>query len=141
MRSFKVIGLNKVLSELSGLEAEISKEVDAELKSIADAILADAVSRVHVLSGALKASAYVNKSTEGYDIGFSAVYAPYEEFGTGSNVNAPSEYGEFAMEFKVPGGRKRDGNPHPFLFPAFLSKREEIVTDLENKINELLKSK
>lgn len=134
--------MDKVLRELSGLEAEINREVDAELKSIADGILADAVNRVHVLSGALKASAYVNKEPDGsYAIGFSATYAPYEEFGTGGLVNAPAEYGEFAMEFKVPGGRKRDGNPHPFLFPAFLSKRESIVTDLEKKINELLKSK
>lgn len=135
----KVNGLDKVILEITKLETSIPKEIDTELKKIADGILADAVSRVHVLSGDLKRSAFIDKIEGGYTIGFSISYAPYEEFGTGGLVNAPSDYVAYAMEFKVPDGRIRNGEAHPYLFPAFLAKRDKIVDELALGIEKLIK--
>ena len=141
MCAFKVIGMASVLRAIDKLERDVEREVNAELKRIADEILADAVSRVHVISGELKASAYVTPYENGYAVGFSASYSAYEEFGTGGLVNVTGGYEEFALEFKVPGRRKRDGEPHPYLFPAFLARRDEIAKELEKKLNEYIKSK
>ena len=139
MRSFKVVGMAKVLREIDRLERGIDREVEEEIKRVCDLILSDALSRVPVDKGGLKASAYVNRISNGWAVGFSATYAPYQEFGSGSYTVVPSGYNDFAMEFFVDGsGTTR---PQPFLFPAFLAKRDNIVIDLERKLNEYIKSK
>lgn len=139
MQILKVKGLQKAINELNKMASDVEKEVMLELKKISDEILADAVSRVHVLSGDLKRSAYIEKSENGYKIGFSMFYAPYEEFGTGGFVVVPNGYEKFSMEFYISGNGT--GRAHPYLFPAFLARRDNIVNELEKKINELLKSK
>lgn len=131
--------MEKLIRDVRGLEKEIEKQALQELKKICDEILADAVSRVHVLSGDLKRSAFIEAVPNGYKIGFSIYYAAYEEFGTGGFVSVPQGYENYAMTFFVSGnGTNR---PHPYLFPAFLARRDKIVNELEKKINELLKSK
>lgn len=135
---FKVNGLAKVLRDIDKFEADSINAIDLRLKKIADEILADAVSRVHVVSGDLKNSAFIEKIDDGYVIGFSISYAPYEEFGTGGLVNAPDDYKAYALTFKVQGGKTRNGEPHPFLFPAFLARREGIVKELEDSIRKFV---
>lgn len=127
---FKVNGLKELQRELTKMQTDIPKQVEAELKIIADGILADAVARVHVLSGALKASAFVEKSEGGWAFGFSASYAAFEEFGTGPLVDVPTGYEDYAATFRVENGKIRNGEAHPFLFPAFLAKRDKIVDEL-----------
>lgn len=136
---FKVNGLKKLQREIDKLNRDIPKQVEAELKKIADEILADAVARVHVLSGALKASAFVEKSEGGWTLGFSASYSAFEEFGTGALVEVPVGYEDYAATFRVQNGKIRNGEPHPFLFPAFLAKRDKIVDDLEVGLREFVK--
>lgn len=139
MCAVKVTGLDKVIQELRQLGEDTNRILQEELKKICDGILADALARVPVDTGDLKASSYVNKTENGWAIGFTAKYAPYVEFGTGSFVQVPQGEEEFAMQFFVNG--EGHGRPRPFLFPAFLSKRESIVTDLEKRLNDYLKSK
>ena len=139
MCAFKVKGMASVFRAIDKLERDVEREVNTELKRICDEILADAVSRVAVDKGSLRASAYVNPYENGYAVGFSASYAPYQEFGTGNMTVVPSGYDDFAMEFFVTGEGK--GKPQPYLFPAFLARREEIVNELENKLNEYIKPK
>lgn len=137
--NFKVNGLAKVLRDIDKFETDSINAIDLRLKKIADEILADAVSRVHVLSGELKRSAFIEKNEGGYTIGFSVSYGAFEEFGTGNLVNAPSDYVAYALEFKT-GGRVRNGEPHPYLFPAFLAKREGIVDQLTASIQKYINS-
>lgn len=139
MCAFKVRGLEELQRELKNLEQEVYKEAKAELKKIAEEILADAVSRVHVKRGQLKSSAFITETRTGYKIGFDIGYAAYVEFGTGDFVVVPQGYESFAMEFYVNGEGK--SRPQPFLFPAFLARRDNIVKEIEQKINGLLKSK
>lgn len=140
MAKFKVNGLSAVNREIEKVMRDIPKEVDNEIKKIATEILSESISRVHVLSGALKGSAFIEKIEGGYTIGFGISYAAYEEFGTGGFVDVPSGYEDYAMTFKASSGRTRDGQAHPFLFPAFLKRRDKITDELEKKINEYLKS-
>jgi len=127
---FKVTGLAQLNKAIDKAQRDITKRTDAEIKRIADEILQSALARVHVLSGALKASAFVEKIENGYTIGFAISYAAFEEFGTSTLANAPDDYKEYALTFKVEGGRIRNGEPHPYLFPAFLARRDKIVDEL-----------
>lgn len=138
MAKFKITGLKELQRELDAAAREIPKEVDKEIKRIADEILKDAVNRVHVRSGFLKASAFIEKVDGGYVIGFSAVYAPYEEFGTGPLTEAPKEFEAEARQFFISGNGHQPA--HPYLFPAFLARRDEITNEIEKKLNEYLKS-
>lgn len=139
MCAVKVNGLEGVIKDLQRLNSNYKKIVFEELKKIADEILADAISRVPVDTGHLKGSAYINQTENGYAIGFSAFYAPYVEFGTGDNTFVPVGYGDFAMEFFVNG--KGNGRPQAYLFPAFLARRDSILSELEIKLSQYVKSK
>lgn len=136
MAKFKIKGLNELKKELTKMERSVPLEVERGIKSIADAILTDAVSRVPADKGLLRASAFVEKIEGGYTVGFSAKYAPYQEFGTGNLVEVPTGYETYAMEFYVDGSGKT--RPQPFLFPAFLSRRDKITDDLEVKLRDFL---
>lgn len=137
MVKFKVTGLKELQRELDSAAREIPKEVDQEIKRIADEILNVAISKVPVKMGALKGSSFIEKIEGGYTIGFSIKYAPYIEFGSGPLTEVPKGYESFAMEFYVDGSGRN--SPQPFLFPAFLSRRDKIVEEIETKINEYLK--
>lgn len=139
MCAYKLKGLSKLNSLLTRMETDLLKEAEQELKKIADAILADALSRVPVDKGQLRASAFVDAIENGWTLGFSASYAAYQEFGTGPLTEVPQGYEDYAMEFFVSG----TGNTpaQPFLFPAFLKERDSIVDKLALGLNEYLKSK
>lgn len=128
---FKVNGLNGVLKEIRSL-ANADKVVQDELQNIADEILRKAVANVHVRSGHLKSTAYVNKVENGWTVGFSASYAAYEEFGTGPYTEVPTGLDEFAMQFFVSGNGHQPA--HPYLLPAFFEERDKAAVTLEEAI-------
>lgn len=133
MAKFKVNGLKKLLRDIDKIERNIDIETQLELKKVADGILSDALSRIPVDKGQLKASAFVEAIDGGWTVGFSAKYAPYQEFGAGPFTEVPNGYEDYAMEFYIDGtGTTR---PQPFLFPAFLSKRDSIVDDISDALN------
>lgn len=137
MAKFKIKGLNELKKELTKMERSVPLEVDKEIKAIADAILADALSRVPTDKGLLRASAFVERIEGGYTVGFSAVHSPWVEFGTGDLVEVPVGFESYAMEFFISG--KGHGRPQPFLFPAFLARREEITNELSVSLGKYLK--
>lgn len=128
---FKVRGLSAVTREIRNL-ANAENIVRDELKVIADDILRDALQRVPVDKGDLKASAYVSQQGKDWVVGFSAKYAPYQEFGTGQYTEVPIGFEDFAMEFFVSG--KGHVHAQPFLLPAFFEERDKAVERLENEI-------
>lgn len=128
---FKVRGLNNVIKELRNL-ANADKVVQSELQNIADEIMRKAVANVHVRSGHLKSTAYVNKVDNGWVVGFSASYAAYEEFGTGPYTEVPTGLDDFAMQFFVSGNGHQPA--HPYLLPAFFEERDKAIVTLEEAI-------
>lgn len=128
---FKVRGLNDVVSEIRKLK-DAQMVVEEQLKTIADAIMKSAVARAPRDKGDLIASAYVNAVEGGWVVGFSAKYAPYQEFGTGPYTEVPTGFEDFAMEFFVSG--KGHVPAQPFLLPAFFEERDKAVVTLEEAI-------
>lgn len=128
---FNVRGLNDVIKEISELR-DTQQVVEKELQVIANAILQGALTRIPTDNGNLKASAYVTAIEGGWTVGFSASYAPYQEFGTGPYVEVPIGFEDFAMEFYVNG--KGHTPAQPFLLPAFFEERDKAVVTLEEAI-------
>ena len=62
-----------------------------------------------------------------------AEYGPYQEFGTGDMVTAPSDVAQYAMTFKGRGIRKVNMRAQPYLFPAFRISMQEFKINL-NKL-------
>ena len=135
---FKVNGLKEVLRALDKASKDIPKSVDDEIKKIANEILQAALAKVPSASELLRASAFIEKIDGGWTIGFSAKYAAYQEFGTGALVEIPKGYEDFAHEFFVNG--KGVTPAQPFLLPAFLARRDNIVNELSQKLDAYIKS-
>jgi len=66
-----------------------------------------------------------------------AEYGPYQEFGTGSKVQVPSELSSYAMQFKGRGIRQVNTRAQPYLYPAFFLQRDKFVSDMNNRINKI----
>lgn len=56
-----------------------------------------------------------------------AAYAPFIEFGTGSGVSVPAGFESLAVPFKGAGVRQVNRRAHPFLIPAFMEGREDMI--------------
>ena len=135
---FVVKGLKELQRAIDKAGRDIEKGVDAEIRRIANEILQSALARVPSAKTLLKASAFIEKVQGGYTIGFSAKYAAYQEFGTGPLVEIPVGYEDFAMEFFVNGEGHTPAQP--FLFPAFLARRDKIVEELSQRLDAYTKS-
>lgn len=127
----KVRGLDNVIKDIARLK-DAEKYIIDELKNIADDILKRALQLVPVDKGDLKSSAYVEKREAGWAVGFSAKYAPYQEFGTGQYVEVPVGFEDFAMEFFVSG--KGHVHAQPFLLPAFFEERDKAAERLTDEL-------
>lgn len=92
------------------LAKEAPRNVGTISKDTADAILEDAKSRVHVVSGATRDSGEVVQTGIGYEVMFSAA-AVFEEYGT---VHRP---------------------PHPFLTPASEAQRSGYLDRLREGLS------
>ena len=112
--------------EYQGIVAEMDAEFQAAVVNIEKA----AVISVPVDKGFLKSSIQAKKIDRlNYEVVAPIKYAPYVEFGTGSNVNIPAGFESFAQQFFVSGkGRNR---AQPFLIPAFLFESEQLLKRLE----------
>jgi len=136
--NIKINGLKELNKAIDKAGRDVQKGFDAEIRRIANEILQSALARVPSSKALIKASAFIEKIQAGYTIGFSATHAAYQEFGTGPLVEVPVGYEAFAMEFFVNG----EGNTpaQPFLFPAFLARRDKIVDELTQKLDAYIKS-
>ena len=59
-------------------------------------------------------------------------YAPYVEYGTGSQVNVPGELREYAMQFKGKGLREVNRRAEPYLYPAFFVQRDRYFKGIKS---------
>lgn len=115
-----VYGLQDTLRLLSQYGDRVGNEVSKDLIETAYEIHAEAVQKAPVNLGALKQSGFVEPiSPFKVEITFSAEYAPFVEFGTGGEVDVPSGWEDFAIQFKGKGVRTINAPARPFLIPAF----------------------
>ena len=118
-------------SEISKLLIELGAEVTVKAKQTllvgGQAILSDAKTRIHSISGALAASGKleVNKSGTLVKIVFDAV--------SPATANSPGGYGYAKIvEF-------RPGHEHPYLYSAYDANRDKIKRNVIESIRQAVK--
>jgi len=130
--------LNVVLKQLKQFGEEAEKEVEVNILATAQDIELEAKSKAPVDLGFLRNQIASEKIDElNYKVVANAPYSAYMEFGTGGEVEVPKEMRDIAHLFKGRGERKVNIRPRPFLYPAFVNGRKNLIKDLERLLNNL----
>jgi len=135
---------NDFLKYLKGLEDDILLIVKAEIEDSLLKIESEATKKVAVDTGALKNSIQTKPikktktSVEG-GVFVGAEYAPYIEFGTGTEVEVPSELSQFAKQFKGKGLKKVNLLARPFFYPEVFKQRNELPKNIEKSLETFFK--
>jgi HK97 gp10 family phage protein len=134
----KIKGLDDLRNRLKGLEKESKTAINKGIQETAKLILSDMLSRIPVDKGLLRASTGIeNKPDELTAIVYAkALYAAYQEFGSGAFTEVPAGYEDYAMEFYVDGTGTT--KPQPFMFPALFANQEKLVPLVEAELIKLL---
>jgi HK97 gp10 family phage protein len=128
-------GLERTISKLKKMDNEVADRVDEVLENAVTIIAGNARQLAPVDTGRLRGSIQpgaVAKLT--WEVVASARYAPYIEFGTGGLVDIPAGLEKYASQFKGNDKRKVNIRPQPFLYPAFMAYRKQLVIDLKREL-------
>ena len=126
-------GLVKVLRDLERFGKEVDKDVDAITEANAREIEVKAKQRAPVDLGKLRQSiGTVRRAEKSYSVVANAPYAAFQEFGTGNLVSVPPELQSIAIQFRGRGVKMVNIPPQPFLFPAFVTQRQQYLEDLQD---------
>ena len=121
-------GLKKLLKKLNLPPQDIDKIVQANGSEMAQT----ARRLAPIDTGKLRQSIRKRKVEQfAAEVTAGAPYAPYMEFGTGGLVEVPPELAEVAIKFKGRGIKRVDIRPRPFMFPALVLQRGQIVEDFK----------
>lgn len=87
--------------------------------------------------GGIAQSSYIERSNNGkeVEVGFNKHYSPYIEYGTGTKVDIPAGFEQFALQFIGKGIREVNIKPHPYFHPALQSE----IINLKKALSDLLK--
>ena len=129
----KIKGTSRVLNRLKNVSNKATLETKSAVVRNTDQMFSEALSAVPVLDGYLRGSgnsSYQDNQLTGVVSfgGQAAPYAPYVEFGTGSNVSIPEGFGAYAMQFYVNG--KGTMKAQPFLIPAYIKYKKVFLRDI-----------
>lgn len=136
---FKLKGLKSVERQINNIERDSQKAINKGIQETARLILNDALSRVPVDKGLLKASMGMESNTDEMNakVFAAALYAPYQEFGSGPFTEVPEGFSEYAREFYVDGSGKT--HPQPFMFPALFANQEKLLPLIEAELIKLIR--
>ena len=135
-----MVNLADVFKDLDKLDVKIQAEVRDEMNASALTIQSSAKRSAPVDLGFLRNSIYLKEDSKKkeivFTVGAKAKYAPYIEFGTGTEVTVPAGYEELAIVFKGKNAAKINIRPQPFLIPAFENEKPKLI----ERITKLLKN-
>lgn len=136
--------LNTFQANVEEAEDRLEPVIDQAVQKTAARVEGSAKGRVPVDTGNLRASIGYQRVESGrYVVGTPVEYAEYVEKGTSAHTITPD--GEFLVFEGSDGGtvfaRSVDHpgtEPNPFLRPAMLEHRDDLASDIEEAIAELL---
>lgn len=130
--------LNKVLKELEQFGEEVQEDVGLYIEAGAKDIELEAKQKAPVDLGFLRNQIATEKEDDlNFKVVANAPYSAYMEFGTGGEVEVPQEMKGIAYLFKGRGEKKINIRPRPFLYPAFVNGRKNLVKDLNRMLDNL----
>ena len=133
--------LSDVFKKLDTLDVKIQAEVKNEMNASALTIQSSAKRLAPVDLGFLRNSIYLKEESKDkstvYTVGARAKYAPYIEFGTGTEVTIPAGYEELAKVFKGKNKAKINIRPQPFLIPSFEVEKPKLIERLKKLLKDV----
>lgn len=132
----KIKGMDQVKKLLKDLRKQSEEATQRGILRTAKLIEADAKAHVPKDQGMLEASIGIEQTPETTYIFASALYAAYQEFGTGPLTLAPKGYEAYAREFFVNG--KGITPSKPFLFPALFKYQNELLPIVEEEMQKVV---
>jgi len=119
-------GVRMIKDEIEGA----GREIELKAKQLAPVDLGPLRRSINYSStdGGLGAMVSVNVS-----------YGAYQEFGTGGLVSVPNEMRELAEYYKGSGVKKINLRPQPYLYPAFIEGRKNLIDQLNKGLERLTK--
>jgi len=137
--NIRIEGLEKSLNKLAKLAQQNKTMAKQAINETAVNIERKAKQNLAALSfkdsvGGIAQLGYILYNADGYggEVGFNKFYSPYIEYGTGTKVDVPAGWEEFAMQFK-----KGDGvniPAMPYFHPAVNSELENLKRRLERSM-------
>jgi len=143
---FQFDGLNLMVNRINRAKDRLQNELEDNIIKEADFIEKtshrDAPTDTRWLVGSQyrKTQTFTNFYSE--QIGFTAKYAPYQEFGTGNKVNLNGEYNEFvdfAWKFKTYGLRKGGNRPKKYFLHNYIIARKRLARKTTTMLKNILK--
>lgn len=148
MLNIKITGLKVIQNRIERAEKKIQDNINDNVYEAANYIEMRSRSSAPVDTGYLKSTQYRNiitrKPNLKIQVGFSAKYAPFQEFGTLKKFSLNSEYSEFAdfaLKFKVYGPTiNRSGNrPRRYFLHHYIVARRALNRKTGTIIKNLFK--
>jgi hypothetical protein len=137
--NIRIEGLDRSLQKLANLQAQNKNEVKKAINETAVNIERKAKENLAALpfkdsAGGLAQSGYILYDADGYgtSVGFNAHYAPYVEYGTGTEVDVPQGFEAYAMQFKRGDGINIPAMP--YFHPAIESELQNLKRKLERSM-------
>jgi hypothetical protein len=135
-----VEGLDKVKGSIAdyvtGKRKAIQDQTNKSLINIRRETVRNLVKQLEQSGGRLASSYHITKFDLAGEVFSNLEYAPFVEFGTGTDVfindegsTFDSDVREYASQFKRGPGRNKEAKPH--LFPAFEEERPKYVQAIE----------
>lgn len=129
--TFSMQNLSDVFKDLDKLDVKIQAEIRNEMNASALTIQSSAKRLAPVDLGFLRNSIYLKEESKDkeliFTVGARAKYAPYIEFGTGTEVTVPAGYEDLAIVFKGKNAAKINIRPQPFLIPSFEAEKPKLI--------------
>jgi len=119
------------------MQADYQKEIEEAILVASRQTSYQAKSFAPMDKGGLKSSIRVFHKGMTGEVIVGVKYGPYQEFGTGSKVQVPSELRDYAIQFKGAGIRQVNTRGQPYLYPAFFINRDRFVKDMDRRIDKI----
>lgn len=136
-----VVGLEEVLAGLKDFGQKGAEKMEDILEAASLEITAEAKTKAPFDTGKLRQSIAHAKVAplhfKNYINAGVAPYAPFVEFGTGTTVDVPAGWEDFARQYIGKGIKKINLPPRPFFTTAVEKARREIPGQVEAAIQQL----
>lgn len=139
--NIRVNGLDDSLDKLARLARQNRQEAIQAIAETAINIERKAKQNLAALPfkesvGGIAQSAYILYGNDklSADVGFNKHYAPYIEYGTGTNVDVPQGFEDYAIQFIGDGIKQVNIKPMPYFHPAINSELQNLKRKLQNSL-------
>lgn len=134
--SFEIKGFEKFKKNLSKIPEKKAALIEEKLIDFVTEVNMEQVRRAPIDTGALRQHTFWTRFGRlQFGLFSNMPYAAYVEFGTGGLVDVPKGLEDYAIKFKGRGIKKVNLPARPFFFPPFLSRRNELKTDVDHILN------